>query len=45
MNKKQLYEAPESELLVIKIEEGFLGLSNQGTTIQSASIEEWEDEL
>ena len=30
MVKKQLYETPESELLVVKIEEGFLQASNYG---------------
>ena len=45
MIKKTMYEAPESELLLVKFEEAILGLSNQGTTIQSASIEEWEEEL
>lgn len=45
MNKKQLYSAPEAELLVVKYEEDFLTVSTQGNTIESASIDEWEDEL
>ena len=45
MIKKSFYEAPESELIVVRFEEAFLTLSNQGTTIQSASIDEWEGEL
>lgn len=27
MRKKQFYEAPEAELLVVQFEEGFLGVS------------------
>lgn len=45
MHTKQFYEAPEAELLVVKFEDSFLTLSNKGTTIQSASIDEWEEEL
>ena len=30
MNKKQLYEAPEAEVLVVKIEENFCGTNPNG---------------
>lgn len=45
MRKKQFYEAPDAELLVVRFEENIMSVTNQGTTIQSASIDEWEDEL
>ena len=45
MNKKLLYSAPEAELLVVRFEGNFLTVSSQGNTIESASIDEWEDEL
>ena len=44
MNKKQLYSAPEAELLVIRIEENFLQsptFSSKGTEVMS--VEEEED--
>ena len=46
MNKKQsLYEAPMTDILVVRFEESLLTVSNQNNTIQNATIDEWGDEL
>ena len=46
MNKKKsLYEAPTTNILVIRIEESLLTVSNQNNTIKNATIDEWGDEL
>ena len=42
MNKKQLYSAPETELLVVRFEENFLN-SVESKTIQSLEYD--DDEL
>ena len=42
MNKKQLYSAPEAELLVVRFEENFLN-SIEGESIQTLEYD--EDEL
>ena len=46
MNKiKSLYEAPTTDILVVRFEESLLVVSTQSNTIQNATIDEWEGEL
>ena len=46
MNKKKsLYEAPTTDVLVVRFEESLLTVSNPNNTIQDATIDEWGVEL
>ena len=46
MHKKQLYEAPDAELLVIRYEEAFLtGTTGiEGSTVTDPVGDDWDDE-
>jgi hypothetical protein len=41
MKQKQLYTAPEAELLVVRFEERFLTVSGEGNTLDDAIIDDW----
>ena len=46
MNKKKsLYEAPTTDILVVRFEGSLLLVSTQSNRIQNATIDSWEDEL
>lgn len=45
MIKKTNYEAPETELILVRFEDAMLTLSTQENTIQNATIDSWDEEL